>query len=296
MTFLRTNSGLNNLHLFLAVDAVVYLEGGESLPKEEIENGKFNDASDDIRFWQSVFNIFCPEKRCEFRSIGSKEGVKNIAEKIINGHVENVIVAMDRDFDNINNKILKNKNIVYTYGYSWENDVWSSDVLINAYCSITGLCKTKINECSKLIVDYYKYCSEKLQIPVKIDAILSQHSLSLFCRDSYKRYIEYDKVSGPKVNKVEIRKSIKTAREKLGKPIKSPIATHIVFFIDCFGHLFAEFAYTFLRYILSKKGFSSIPRDYANSIIVDNFSQMLAGDLLPVIKNHYTSEFSRIAH
>lgn len=180
MTFRRTTSGLNNSYLFYRVDAVVYLEGGDSLTKEEIENGTFNTATDDIRFWQALFGFYRPGKSYQFCSVGSKETVKSIAEDIVQGRVQNVIVAMDRDFDNINSRLINGNNIIYTLGYSWENDAWTPAAVLEAYCLLSGSCKISVQTEKELIEQYFMGCIGKIRGGVRADAVLSQNGSSLF--------------------------------------------------------------------------------------------------------------------
>lgn len=296
MTFRRTISGLNNSYLFYSVDAVVYLEGGDSLTREDVENGKFNSATDDIRFWQALFGFYRPGRRYQFCSVGSKETVKSIAKDIEQGHVHNVIAAMDRDFDNINNRIVSGDNIIYTLGYSWENDAWTPEAVSEAYCMLSGSCKTGIQSVEKSITQYFEECALHIRGAVRADAVLSQNGSSLFCRDSYMRYVEIARSGYPSVNIQEIRNSLKAARVRLGKPVHRTSNFSIKASIDCFGHLFAEFAYRLLKYLLENfNRLPKVPKSYAIPMVVEKFIQLLRDGSLPELKVHYDAAFARIA-
>ena len=82
MTFIRTASGLSNLYLFVGVDAVIFLEGGDSITSEDVESGKFSDCSPDIQFWRGLFDIYLPALKFDFRSVGSKSTLSRIAQEI----------------------------------------------------------------------------------------------------------------------------------------------------------------------------------------------------------------------
>lgn len=260
MSFRRTNSGLSNLYLFLDCDAVVFLEGGDSLRKDQVENGLYNDLSEDIQFWQTAFSIFRPERKYQFRSIGSKETVKSIAADVMNGHTNNVIVAMDRDFDHLNGRLLLSDNIIYTRGYSWENDAWNKLALVEAFYTLSGSCKTQIDAEATIVDGYFEKCLLGLRGAVRIDAILSQYNNSLFDRDSYIRYLDIKKACMPKLNYKEVRNSLTSARKKVGKPITRKTNFTITPFIDCFGHLYAELSYRIMSYLLEKRKFPKIPK------------------------------------
>lgn len=295
MSFRRTESGLTNLYLFFGVDAVVYLEGGASLCRDEVNQGLYTDSTQDIRFWQTLFSIYRSDKKYKFCSVGSKETVKSIATDISDGRVANVIAAMDRDFDHINGRLISANNIIYTFGYSWENDAWNKDAVREAFCSLSGACATKIDAEKEILDNYYQELASLLRGAIRIDAVLSQYDNSLFDRKSYMRYVELNRNGMPAVNQEQINKSLSEAREKIDGAIVRKNHFVLSSLIDCFGHLFAEYAYRLLAYLLEKmRNNPKIPKDYAASMIVEKFGQLLVDNLLPDIKFHYDSEFSHV--
>lgn len=114
MIFTRTGLGLSNEHLFYEVDFVVYCEGTPT-----------NDESSSLDevFWTQVFSVNGRKVRC--KSIGSKEKLLEMAKSLINDNIENVVVAMDRDYDDLRDIMFNDKRVIYSFGYSWENDVIS---------------------------------------------------------------------------------------------------------------------------------------------------------------------------
>jgi hypothetical protein len=295
MSFRRTESGLTNLYLFFGVDAVVYLEGGASLCRDDVNQGLYTDSTQDIRFWQTLFSIYRTGKKYKFCSVGSKETVKSIATDILNGRVNNVIAAMDRDFDHINGRLISANNIIYTFGYSWENDAWNKDALREAFCSLAGACATKIDTEEEILDNYYQELASQLRGAIRIDAVLSQYDNSLFDRESYMRYVEINRNGMPTVNREQVNNSLSEARGKVEGSIVRK--THFVLspLIDCYGHLFSEYAYRILAYLLERKRNNpKLPKDYAASMIVEKFGQLLGANLLPAIKLHYDSEFLRV--
>jgi len=295
MSFRRTESGLSNSYLFFGVDAVVYLEGGSSLCRNDVNKGDYTDATHDIRFWQTVFSLYRPDKTFKFCSIGSKETVSSIAQDILDGKIVNVIAAMDRDFDHINHRLLISSNVIYTHGYSWENDAWNEMSLKEAFCVLSGACKTKMQIETDIIEKYYNDLALCLRGPTRMDAVLSQHENSFYNRGSYMRYVKIEQNGQPAVDREQIKSSMLDVRQRIGKPIvrKSPFVISPL--VDCFGHLFAEYAYRILVFLLEKvRNNPKIPKDYATSMIVEKFGQLLAHGLLPDLKQHYDSEFSRV--
>lgn len=97
-------------------DIIVYIESGE--------------RGQDRFFWEKIFKKFCSNKKVTFSPKGGKGEVLAILEK---GIADNNFVAIDRDLDDIfKSPYLKdNKNLIYTWGYSYENDMYSLDSVFN---------------------------------------------------------------------------------------------------------------------------------------------------------------------
>lgn len=241
MTFRRTSSGLSNLGLFYGVDTVVFLEGGnQSLSRDDVEAGMFSASSPDVRFWQTLFDLYRPGTRIQFRSVGSKTVVKSIARDIRDGSVTGVVVAMDRDFDHINNDLIASQNVIYTNGYSWENDVWWCDAsLFSACCAISGSCKSNLNDEKQFIRRSLTRFEMACKGAVRADAILSQYGDSLFDKKKPARYVVVGAGGCPHVNTPQLSVSFKNVRKRNPKPVvgKSVFITSVG--RDCFGHFLA---------------------------------------------------------
>lgn len=110
MIFERTLNGLRNEHLFYGVDIVVYCEGREA-----------DGATHDEMFWSRVLSAH--GVRCVCKSRGSKTNIMALIESTRTGGVDGVAFAMDRDYSNFYGFPAVGDNILYTYGYSWENDI-----------------------------------------------------------------------------------------------------------------------------------------------------------------------------
>ncbi len=297
MSLYRTQSGLSSEYLFWNTDIVVYLEGGESLSNNDIKEGKYTECSPDIHYWQSLFEVYKPSVKCKFKSIGSKENVKVIAENISQG-ATHTIAAMDRDFDNINEEKLAINNVMYTYGYSWENDAWNEYSIIEYLYQLIGACRTTLNDEVSSIHEFFEKLFLDLKTAISTDLVLiSRHSESFFDRKSYQKYIQINNDKYPTINNNELNKSFEEVKEKFGDSIIHDLPTDNISLSDCFGHLFESYAYRLLSYILKLKDkkAQNIPKDYAVTGIVNSFCKLLhTNDSLSYLNNHYKNEFSRI--
>ncbi|MFB2681454.1 hypothetical protein [Shewanella mangrovisoli] len=128
MSFTRTNSGISNNHLFHNVDIIIYTEGGDkSFSIEDIEEDKYNTSSIDIKFWSGLFNAAKLNRTVKFKALGSKSVSKTIRDKINGNEIKNVAIALDRDLDFVLSQPKESPLILYTKGYSWENDVYTEE-------------------------------------------------------------------------------------------------------------------------------------------------------------------------
>lgn len=100
----------NVTNLFYDKDCILYVEG-----------------DDDIPFWNSVFNLYS-SITFEIISLNGSEEVDEKIKLILNDGLD-VLVARDKDYKDIEGSLVCNDKIVYTYGYSIENSLYSKMVL-----------------------------------------------------------------------------------------------------------------------------------------------------------------------
>lgn len=184
MAFTRTPSGLSNQHRFYGVDAVVFLEGGkESYTKQEVLAGQFKSNTLDIKFWQKLFGFYKPDKKYQFRSIGSKKTVNEIAELVVQG-VKNVYVAMDRDHDRLKNKLKDGPGLFYSFGYSWENDVWDAEIIEEVFYAFIPVCQTTIKVKNDINEIYQQFLKDARWLVYADILLIYKEKTGLFPRGS----------------------------------------------------------------------------------------------------------------
>jgi hypothetical protein len=178
MIFRRTPDGESNTHLFLRVDAVVYVEGGHSLTPDEISAGRYDVYSVDIQFWQRTFGAFFPGRSLDFRAVGAKPTLVSIAEDVIAGRIKNVVVAMDRDHDEFKGRLKSGPNVLYTQGYSWECDVWPPEVTEEVFFALCPVSRAAVGV--RAIVDGL-FAELKRKLHWLVYATLFSRSMKALC-------------------------------------------------------------------------------------------------------------------
>lgn len=290
--FRRTRSGISNLFHFYNVDYVVYLEGGKkSYSKDDVLNDRNNHTADseDISFWSKIFEKNQKEKKFKYKSIGSKNTLKDIADDLIKGNIANIYIAMDNEFDEILNKRLSHPNIIYTYGYSYENDIWNSTTILDILKELTS---TDIDE-SYITIGFNNFLKD-IKKGVFSDAYLFKKNSSFFERKSGILFCincnNSDVFPNVKKNVIEDRilsksLNINTVRA-YGYKQKIDTLKH------CFGHLLADFCCLIINhYIRSKHKFSSISKEIIYRLAINRFFTVQYDTCIH--KNHYETQFSR---
>lgn len=255
--FKRTQSGLKNQHQFYNVDLVVFVEGGDkSFTKEEVFSGLFHDETEDIIYWRNIFLTFRHSQKIKFKSVGSKPTIKEIALDVIDGKLSTVMVCMDNEFDEILKRRIQHPNVLYTYGYSYENDIWNGEVVKSV---IQELSAVKIE--NYIIEEVFNRFLSHLKLAVYADGYQFKKGDSFFPRKSGHLFcVNFVTNNIPSIKKSEIIKKMgeksisKSSAYAFGS--KHKIDTHKF----CFGHLLADYCCQIILGYLKNKHNLIAPR------------------------------------
>jgi hypothetical protein len=119
VTFERSPEGIANRHLFLDVDLVAYHEST-------------SEHSLDKYFWNGIFAKHAPNRRIAYLAKGSKEEVIQTYRAYLYAQDGRSIFLLDRDLDGVVGSQLRDRCVVYTYGYSYENDICQVETVSRA--------------------------------------------------------------------------------------------------------------------------------------------------------------------
>lgn len=292
MSFRRTDAGLTNYSLFLKCDYVVFVEGGRSsLSFNEVMNGSFHSVSIDIHYWKKLFEQFSIEKQCEFRAIGSKSTIKSIARAIVDRSISNVVVAMDRDLDIHTGEVIEGSPLIlYTFGYSWENDTWNEKSVVALFASLYPA--TSLPEESIVYVNeaFKKFQKDSRRI-VQADIILAQNGQTLIPRNSGDELIAMNE-GIPAFDRSRALVLLKQKNQTKRQKYKSNGCSSAITLRDCYGKLVASFGYKLLKALLKKYGqMNSMPKDVVSVLVINSLSTDEWNNLT---KRHYESQMDRL--
>lgn len=119
--FSRTTGGINSQGKFYRSELVVYIEGKNKQPAGVVY---------DEHYYKSIFNCLMKGANIKIKVLGSCLDVLDMYYKVLDGGIKNTLSIIDRDYDGIVFTKIKDKRLMYTYGYSWENDFWTKELCL----------------------------------------------------------------------------------------------------------------------------------------------------------------------
>lgn len=269
MTFSRTNSGLSNSSKFHRADVVIYTEGGDkSFSIEDVENGKFNEHSVDIKFWGNILSAHGFSRKIKFKALGSKTAARNIAERVAAGEISHTAVARDRDLDNIFSNDICSPLVFCTKGYSWENDVYSMDITRMQVQSMIMNCELDM-ELKRFIEENYREFFKLGKSLAKLEIIFRSQGVKFISDISADNLFASKKSCD--INKERIYQLIIDKKKKIDRPINVYGVDAVCPHMDNFGKLVATFSYRLISF-LCKKYHRSIPKSMIEASMLNIYS------------------------
>ena len=218
VAFHRTANGLSNQAAFAKVDAIVFCEGGSSsLSMAEVEEGRGNNATSDATFWLTLFRQADPRRRVDVRSIGNKPTLEAIAALVSANTVHQVFVALDRDFDHLNGLLIRHRNVFYTFGYSWENDVFQKDVLMDVVGDLAAS-QTILQQARETIDAAAVNLERHYSWVVKLDRALAQNGSEIIRRSELESSVRLHDSDHPQIDRSVIAAELYRGRNRLSSP------------------------------------------------------------------------------
>ena len=263
MIFERTSAGLSNVAQFYGVEKVLFVEGkvhGDSAP-----------GSLDIVFWSGVFQSLAPHLKIRVMCRGGKPELLSIARQVAGGAVDNVLIAMDRDYDFEIGSPLAHPAVFYTHGYSWENDVWISDrveVLVGEYSLVRPVPESAIENIRRSFAEFIRKAGRVATSNVAARRCCAK---SVLRTEDYRGLVKFGRSGPPCFNSEFFLQELgKFNRSKSTRVLMGDISLtpqrHVL------GHLLAFFCYHLVCRTLKGLGQSmAVSFDYMNCTAINNF-------------------------
>ena len=287
MSLQRSPGSLANLHLFFKVERVVYCEGSANLTVADVEAGAGDEETLDVAFWQAVFVTFSPDRKTHFKSIGSKSSLLTIAAQVIANNIPNVIICLDRDFDHYRGMQLNDSRVLYSFGYSWENDVLTSGSLDPIYFGFRNRNANSENDFATLVKFHGRFLSAAKRYCEYDLHFVSNGDAGMFPRDAPQSVISQAAGQVPSLNDTRLKALLKLRGYTRGPRPKVKIdfaeIGHVMF-----GKVLSKFVFLSVRHFSQPAGNFVQYNNFMRLAIV-KFADSLAGNALPQLRNYYSA-------
>lgn len=274
--FTRTIPGLNNQHIFHNVDYIVFVEGGVSFTKKQIDQGCFNEESIDILFWSKILSKFKADSKFKFKAVGSKTAVRQVAEDIVNNNLTTVFAAMDQEFDRILGRTYNHSNVLYTFGYSWENDVWNEKVIHKIVTSSSA----KDLDIFEVIKPFSSFIKD-MKFSVYADGYMFSKNLSFFPRPSnHLKLIDCTLSTPPRVKKEELSKLFVSSGLRKNNIYAFGSRKKICSKSYIYGHLLGDTCKLLVQHLLKVKlEVTGLGDEIIRRLAISNFMQFVPAEV-----------------
>lgn len=172
MSFMRTSGGINAQRKFHRVDLTFHIEGKNI---KTTPGFKVTDLCD-YKYYKALLEHFLPNRKIKIQVLGCCSDVLEYNNIIVRDNLENNLAIVDRDFNGIIKSRLNDKGVIYTHGYSWENDFWSENICCHIIAMLTAGSVESVKKFSKSI----NRCMRRLAILNKINICFKSHGVILF--------------------------------------------------------------------------------------------------------------------
>lgn len=265
--FTRSNAGISNSATFFKADFIVYTEGGAS--KKPEESSEKNDDQEvvwaiDSIFWRAIFKKFKPNIRVKIKSLGSKENVRPYAEKIAENSINNTIATFDRDYSVYKNEKIIHPRILYTHGYSWENDACRPELLIFALNSIHPNGVIPVKDANE-IANRYNIFLKSINRIVYVDLLCGLKSIEGVDRENFWGLIDTSNPQKPTIRKSNFFALIRSIKKRRTQALHYVGTRRINASDDCYGKMLSMFYYEiFCEFYMKITKCKNMPRHFAD--------------------------------
>jgi hypothetical protein len=231
--------------------------------------------------------------RISVRSLGSKSVLSDIAGDIVERRISSVCVTMDRDYDAHFGRLLRSKNVIYTRGYSWENELLQSKVVETVFYELAHVDRriVKVRGAIRAIIEAARV---DLKWLTHADALLCAAGSSLFDRKKVEGAVGVG-AQAPRVKRDWLRGELRKRRIGVGKfwLVRRGIKFDPI--TDCYGKVVSTLAYRILWYLLRKHTKQpSLSKHYGYLFLTRGVVDRLVASRGSRVSKYYCGRISRV--
>ena len=278
--FERSPEGQANRNLFLGTDLIVYTEGGDG--------GENDVEAFDILYWRQLFDLYLPSVKVRFLPKGNQRSVLEVASTFLGTDAVGVCAAIDADYDRINAELLEDPRVIYTFGYSIENDCLIPESILRAFYILCPRCPAEL-DISDELADLISEFQKAVRWLALGDYLGVQSGRGAIQRWACGRYFSNRAYgSRPQFNAAMALRDVRAASERERNEARFPAEFSFDVLRYVVGHLYWEFAFKALCFFharFSKR--TRLNRDATFSVCVQSFINHLRANTTSQIAAYY---------
>ncbi|WP_157032890.1 DUF4435 domain-containing protein [Sphingomonas changbaiensis] len=265
---------------------MIYVEGGR--------NDKGHVESFDAMFWRAVFAALRPDLKVRCVPKGDKATLIQIAEDNMRSGAQNWIVALDRDYDELTGCLLLDARVVYTFGYSYENDVFCPEAIEALFYNVCPLCERseEVSEVIKVLIDDFIRQSWLAHLGDFYGTLIGRRVLD---RKKPQKYVQVGGYGAkPKIRRSMFLADIAAANSGAPRPkCNNGPLTKAMLPRLAVGKLYAHFAFHVLAHVQRKVSFMpNLQRDSLFAAAIQSLRTFLVDYPDSAIGMHYREQLA----
>ena len=237
----RTQAGFANYPLFFKENIMLFVEGTPS---------KSNTDADDVFFWTTLAKRFAPLKNIKVKPCGSKTKLLQILDTVSSRRtIKRIFIAVDSDYDVYHENYAENKNLLFTYGYSYENDLVELSVLE----SFLTVCVRDIKKHEAVVREFklgMHEFSRKTRWAICADILLHKTGISIINKQAATGmlFTMPQNRGKPDFTLLHARGALKNARKTPRSPVRTISAVNPI--LSCKGKIVLHYIYLLSNHII----------------------------------------------
>lgn len=295
MSFTRSANGIKNYPKFYGASLVFYIEGKASAGEGK---GSIVKKTKDEVYYEALLKDVLGHASFKIKTVGNRADVFYIWGKLREKNATDGVAIVDKDLDGILSSPVQVKNLIYTKGYSWENDFWRQGLIEQLVSDLT----IGSDEAAAEAARRGKALARRLAKISSLDIAAQFNGRSLIKKNGKSCGVGFDdKVHGlvsraefgrvARAYKGALFSSCSATRDVLRKAMRAPVDCSIQ------GHLWENACIHLICAIYKRStGAKSAPHEMIANLALSKFSTNPSACIAPEVRGYFSNAIRAALH
>ncbi|WP_132466425.1 hypothetical protein [Rhodovulum marinum] len=205
---------------------------------------------------------------------------------------------MDRDYSVFWGNHVEHQQIVRTRTYSWENELFQTDVIFRAFEQLV-IDDFDEADTRNIIDDARHALLSQLKHLLRADLVLIAANKSLFCRKQPAACFKHAKrpLAPPEIDRARMKNRLRIQRADVGSfhLLHRPSSAEIDTARDIYGKPLLVASVRILQHLILKAGQKLMPNDYLEKFLLEAFFDWMADNPEAEVAKSYADKISVIS-